>query len=241
MKKITLLLLIIFSQSGYGQFWFTKEKLYGDKNVVTEIRRMSSYDKISVTGPYRVKIVSGNIHEVKVSADENLMQAIDIFVKSGRLIIRIHPDFNIQKYTRLDIEVPADYLSDIRLTGSGEIYGAYVLDWNNLKLNITGSGDMDFETNIKNITASLTGSGEIKLEGKTENLKLNLTGSGEIDAKNLEAVDADVHLTGSGDIRVKAYRHLNIKLLGTGNVYYYEEPEYLKTKSLGSGEVIFKG
>ena len=240
MKKLTLLLLLIFSQYNYAQFWKSKEKIYGDKNIITESRRMSTYDKISVTGPYQVKIVQGNSHEVKVTADENLMQAIDIFVKAGRLVIRTHPDFNIQKYSRLDIEVPAEYLSDIKLTGSGEIYGSYIFDWHNLKLSITGSGNMDFETDMKHISASLTGSGEIKLQGKTGDLKISITGSGRIDAKNLEAEDAEVHVTGSGDAFVRVRQNLNIKILGTGRVYYYGEPEFLKTKNLGSGEVIFR-
>jgi len=240
MKKTVLILFIITGQISNGQFWNIKEKVYGNKHVITETRKMTNYDKLSVTGPYQVKIVSGNSHEVKITADENLMQAIDIYVKAGRLVVRTHPDFDIKKYSRLDIEVPAEYLSNIKLTGSGEIYGSFIFDWNNLKLNITGSGNIDFETNMKHISASVTGSGEIELQGKTDDLKINITGSGSIDATNLETTDAEVHITGSGDAFVSVRQNLNIKILGTGKLYYYGEPEYLKSKSLGSGEVIFR-
>ena len=240
MKKTILLLLIIISQSGNAQFWIKKEKLSGNGEVVTESRRMPVYDKLSVTGPFRVEIVQGKLPEVKVTTDENLMQAIDIFVKGGRLTIRTHPDFQIEDYTRMHILVPAEYLSDIKLTGSGNITAEYVFNWNNLKLSITGSGEMNFETNMKNISVSVTGSGEAKLQGQTDKLKISITGSGEVDARKLEARTAEVTITGSGNAYIKASAKLVAKIFGAGYVYYYEEPDNLKTKILGSGEVIFK-
>ncbi len=240
MKKTVLILFIITGQISNGQFWNIKEKVNGNKHVITETRKMTNYDKLSVTGPYQVKIVSGNNHEVKITADENLMQAIDIYVKAGRLVIRTHPDFNIKKYTRLDVEVSAKYLSDIKLTGSGEVYNNYTFNWKNLKLSVTGSGNIDFDINVNHISAFVIGSGDTKLKGKAENLKINIAGSGNVDAKNLSTTNADIQITGSGDVYVKVQEKLNIKIFGSGNVYYYGEPEYLKTKSLGSGEIIFR-
>jgi len=240
MKTKIFILLLSISQIGISQFWHSKEKLYGNGHVITQKRKMSPYDKITVVGPYDVQIVPGNATTIQLTADENLLQAIDTYVKSGKLVIRVHPNFDIRKYTKLFIEIPADYLSKISLTGSGNIYNQNPFDWNNIKLVLTGSGNMDFQVNNKHTEVSLTGSGSVLLTGQTNILEIAITGSGDIDAKQLMAQSGKVTITGSGDALVRVSERLNIKIFGSGDVYYYGEPRNLKTKSFGSGETFYK-
>ncbi len=239
-KHLILIIFLSIITESYAQFVFNKEKIYGNGQIITEERSLPDFNKLSVTGAYDVKIVPGKTGLIKVTADKNLMQAIDIFVKSGKLIIRTHPDFNIRKYSRLQVEVPAENLSAVFLTGSGSITQTGFVVNNNIKLYLTGSGDMKFELNNNRTTVGLTGTGDIILKGKTDDLKINLTGTGKVTAHRVMAQKATVKLTGTGEISVQAVYDLVIKIFGSGDVFYYGEPTRLKVKTFGSGEAFYK-
>lgn len=239
MKQIIFFFFLLTGiLNNQAQFW--TEKVSGNRQITTETRHIGEYDKISVTGPFKVEIVPGTPGDLQVKADENLLEYIETYTKGSKLIIRVNPDFTIVHYAKLDIKVPADYLSKISLTGSGEIYNKQAFDWKNLKLNLTGTGKMDILTRVKHITATLVGSGDIILTGKAETAKYVLTGSGLISAKELKAQEVKATLTGSGEIRLQAIHKLDANVMGNGNIFYYGEPDILKTKTLGSGDIIMK-
>ena len=234
-----MLIIFVWSITNIqAQFW--TKKLSGNGQISTEIRKVDSYDKITVTGAFKVKIVKGEPGKLKVTADENLLPYIETYTKGSKLIIRVHPEFSIRRYSKLFVEVPADYLSRITLTGSGKVFNEQAFDWNNLKLVLTGSGTMDITSQVKHLEATLTGSGNMDLSGKADSAEYLLTGSGNINAKNLDAQKVKATLTGSGDIYLRAIERLNARIMGSGDIFYYGEPQNLKSKTFGSGDIIFK-
>ncbi len=236
MKRIFLILiLLIGTLTGQAQFW--KTKISGNGHIVTEERKIAHFDKLTVTGPFKVKIIEGKSPVIKLTTDENLINIIDTYVKSGKLIIRINPDFSIKKYTKLKVVVPSQYLSKITLTGSGSVYNEKPFDWHNLSLTLTGSGDIDLISQVNHIEVVITGSGSVQLQGSSDRLKASITGSGELLAKDLAAKDAKVTITGSGEAYVQCSTHLTAKVFGSGNLYYFGEPQFLKTKVFGSGAI----
>ena len=238
MKKILMLLFIWASFYTQAQFW--GKKISGNGEVTTVSRQIGNFDKITVTGAFKVKIVAGKTGRLVLTADQNLLEIIETYTKGSKLIIRINPDFNLQHYTKLQVEVPTDYLSQITLTGSGSVYNEKAFSWHNLKLTLTGSGTMDFKTSVAHIKVSLTGSGDIYLSGKADDADYVLTGSGDLKAQDLTVQDVTATVIGSGDLDLKAVHRLNAKILGSGDIYYFGEPQYLKTKTLGSGDVNYK-
>ena len=239
MKQIALFILLFAGISSVqAQFW--TKKVSGNREITTETRNVGDYDKISITGPFKVKIVSGTPGSLQITADENLLEYIETYTKGSKLVIRINSQFSISHYAKLDIEVPANYLSQINLTGSGEIYNKQSFDWKNIKLSLTGSGKIDIKTEVNHLTAKLIGSGDIYLTGRAETAKYSLTGSGLISANEVEAQDVEANLTGSGEIRLRAVQNLNARVMGNGEIFYYGEPDILKTKTLGGGDIILK-
>ncbi len=239
MKQFVLIfLLAIGFTTAKAQFW--TKKVSGNRQIITETEAVGDYDKISVTGAFKVKIVYGTPGTLKIIADENLLEYIETYTKGSKLVIRINPEFSISHYTKLDIEVPADYLSQISLTGSGEIYNEKTFDWKNIKLNLIGSGKLDIKTGVNHLTAKLIGSGDIFLTGQAQTAKYSITGSGLISAKELKAGDVEATSTGSGEIRLQAVQRLNARVYGSGNIFYYGEPDVLKTNNFGSGDIILK-
>ncbi len=235
---IWLIILILNITYVKAQFW--TKKIAGNGQITTESRKVGFYDQITVTGAFHVKIITGNPGTLKVIADENLMPYIETYTKGHKLVMRVNPEFSITHHTKLYIELPADNLSKITLTGSGKVFNNSAFNWDNLKLILTGSGVMEITNQIKHINVSLTGSGKIYLSGNTEEADYNLTGSGNINAKDLKAQKIKASITGSGKIYLHAIRVLNARIMGSGNIIYYDQPKKINSKIFGSGDITYK-
>lgn len=238
MKKIIIISILLIATQIQAQFW--KDAIKGNGKLDTEQRKVSDFNKLVVTGPFDVLLLPNSDGKISITADENLLPVIETFVKNGKLIIRFNKEIEVRKYTKLYVVVPVEELKKISLTGSGSVKNQQLIDWDEVSLSVTGSGDIRLKVQMNYIKASVTGSGEIYLTGKADATKLNVTGSGEIDAKNLKTLKSEILLTGSGDIYVDVSDSLKAKVLGSGDLYYYTEPEYIKVNSLGSGDVIDK-
>ncbi len=84
---------------------------------------------------------------------------------------------------------------------------------------------------------ALNGSGAIDVDGKTQALKLEQAGSGAVDLSSLDAQDADVSLSGSGDAEVHATGKTQVGISGSGTVALTTKPAALTTSISGSGTV----
>ena len=108
-------------------------------------------------------------------------------------------------------------------------------------IRVVGSDDLvRSDIDHKELIVELLGSGDVVLQGECENLTIRIVGSGEVDARRLEATKADVQTLGpdSGDAHVSVSSELKIAILGSGDIYYYGEPESLEKAVMGSGSVM---
>lgn len=107
-----------------------------------------------------------------------------------------------------------------------------------VELKISGSGDANVVVpTAKNIQLTISGSGDLVLRGKTDFLKISKSGSGDVRSEALESASALVKASGSGRVRLKVTKNLDLNCSGSGNVYYSGNP--IVNKSVrGSCKVI---
>ena len=102
------------------------------------------------------------------------------------------------------VYVTVKEITGIALTGSGDVYFKDGLTADNLRLHLTGSGDVSGKLTAKTLESSITGSGDIKISGHADNSKVSVTGSGDYSARNLTTTKTVAHVGGSGDADVSA-------------------------------------
>lgn len=125
----------------------------------------------------------------------------------------------------------------LKLNGSGDaqISGVH----GKLMVDLYGSGDIKAgDLQLLDCSIKEGGSGDIQLSGKTSRLNLLCSGSGDIDASHLYAIAVKASGSGSGDIWVHPVQELEASLTGSGDLRYTGNPQLLKTRSLGSGDII---
>lgn len=241
MKKSILaaVILCISITSANAQWWSSDKSIKGNGDVVTENRKTSDYDAVSLVGFMDVALVKGSEGNLTIEAESNLQEYITTEVKNGTLKISVEKGVNISpsRNKTIKVTVPFEDLEGAYLTGSGDIWTEDKITARDFSLSVTGSGDMNIEIEADEIDGKVTGSGDIQLIGTASELECNVTGSGDFDAYKLKANIVSAQVSGSGDIMVYAEKELNARIAGSGDISYKGNPSKENFKTSGSGDI----
>ncbi len=235
MKTIKLFiygLAIIFSTSSCIEDITVK----GNGIEASESRITSNFDRVHSSGNFRVHITEGTKNDVLVTADENLLQYIETFVKGDALQIEVKGIRNLKNTLPMEVYVVTPELKGIKLSGSGTITTNYFYT-NKMDLVLSGSGRLIAAFEANEIDALLSGSGSMELTGAADNASFLVSGSGTINGYSFDLYNCKTTTSGSGDMWVNVDHYLDSRISGSGNVFYYGSPE-VKTSISGSGSVI---
>lgn len=250
-KRISLFIafsLLIFSTGC--------QVIVGKGPIVEKEVPVEAFSGVDVDGSFSVIVEQGTTQSVKVLANENIHQYVKLEVMDDVLYISLE-DGNYMNYD-LDLKLIVPDLKLVTLGGSGRIELGTFVNLNLLNVNLNGSGDIvskgplevleataitldgsgDVELTLKarDVAATLDGSGDIRLFGTTTKLVVLLDGSGDIEAFDLESLECEATLKGSGSVKVNASRNLNAKLDGSGDIEYRGQPK-VNAEIDGSGTI----
>lgn len=236
-RSILFLAAFLMVLSTANAQWWSNEKIKGNGEMVTKTRSTGSYDAVQLIGSMNVELVAGSEGSIKVEAESNLQEYILTEVKNGTLKISTEKGVNLDPTEDIKITVPFESLEEVSLTGSGDIWNKDVIKASNFKVQVTGSGDMTLNLDVRDLEGKITGSGDINLKGRSENFECSVTGSGDFEAYDLDAENVEARVAGSGDIMVNAKQSLTARISGSGDINYRGNPEKQDFKTFGSGSV----
>ena len=235
MKKLLLLLaatLFIFSSCRYRM----GKRVHGNGNITTEQRSVTGFTGVQTHGSIDIIVSQGN-YKVEVESDQNLLQYIETNVENGNLVVRYRNGVWLTDHRGAKVHVTAPLLNDFEIHGSGNITSeGKIADSNEVKLHISGSGDLRLDLDCPDIKTGTHGSGNIILSGETRNLSTEISGSGDVRASDLKAENVKVAVHGSGDTDVTASVSLDVSVFGSGDVRYKGSPK-INTEVHGSGSI----
>jgi hypothetical protein len=241
MKK-TIQLLLVFAlgivTTAQAQFWGNKS-VKGNGTVTTITRSTSGYDAISCGGSMDFILVSGNEGSIKIEGEENLLEYIITEVKDNKLAVRVEHGVNLKPSWNIGIKItiPFKDINYVSLAGSGDVWNTDMIIEDDLKVSLSGSGDIKLSIKTQNLDSTVTGSGDITITGSTDNLQTKVTGSGDFHGFNLQANFTDAAVTGSGNIDVVSNKALKARVTGSGYIDYRGNPDKEDTKVIGSGSI----
>ncbi len=213
------------------------EGVKGNGTIKTQKRTPGAYTGISLQLPASVELKLGNVDDVLIETDDNLLPLIDTVVENGVLKIRpVRNNLNFRTRT-MKIIVQARNIDRVAVGGSGEI-SASLLRGPKLQVSVEGSGDIKVQRiEVDRVSVSVAGSGEFEAEaGTVKSLSVSIGGSGDVDMAGVVAQDASATVAGSGDVTLSARNALSATIAGSGDITYYGDPKLSRTV-VGSGEV----
>ncbi|MCI4671638.1 MAG: DUF2807 domain-containing protein [Bacteroidia bacterium] len=259
-KSIVLLTLLSAFAITLFQTSCTTEGICRNGNGIVETDSLSlpAFSAIKLATSATVEVVQGNTQEVVFVGDQNVLEALDVRVESGDLIIDVDGCFfsydldvfitvpSTQPQRELTVSGSGEMVikdslildSDFRgiVSGSGELELKAANAVNNASFTISGSGKMIMDYVATSTESVISGSGNLTLNGKSQDHKTRISGSGDVFSFGLFTVNTDITVSGSGDadIRVDGGT-LDATISGSGDVRFKGTPASINSTISGSG------
>ncbi|MBE7176789.1 MAG: DUF2807 domain-containing protein [Mucilaginibacter polytrichastri] len=200
----------------------SKENISANGNVNTESRDLSGFSSIESHGSNPIHIAYGKTFELTVRGSENLLRKYQTRVVNGTL--RLGYDAISIRNDDVEVWVTLPEIEKIGLNGSGnvDISGAFPND-TRLKIDLRGSSDIL----ARDLFAA-------------EELRVDIAGSGSLKLEKIQAKKAYITMAGSGEVFASVSQKLDIRISGSGAVYYWGNPQEIEQHIGGSGKVIKK-
>lgn len=250
--------IVMFSSVEAGNLFtrtFGGNGVKGSGDMVTQDHAVKEFKWIETLGAFDVFIKAGKEQKVSITFDDNLIDLIQLEVKKKTLKIYSEESYRSRRACRIEITVPK--LEGVTTKGSGDItvenfesdsFECHTkgsgditikhLNCEDLRCDIKGSGDITIK-NLKGdfLECRIAGSGDFSAEGSVEEVEIDVYGSGDVDTRKLAAKEANVVVKGSGDVKVCAEEGFDGAIYGSGDIYYYGDPEHTSKHVAGSGDI----
>lgn len=198
---------------------------------------VSAFQQVSASGAEDIAIVTGKAVSVTATGADRDLDRLDIRVEDNILKIG-HKKGNWMNWSTdpVKIRVTLPALQGLRMSGSGDITadgGAGPAFF----ISSAGSGDARVDRiNSAAVRISTAGSGDVTATGKCTTLDVGVSGSSNINASGLQCGDAEVKISGSGDVKLYATGKANIRISGSGDVVVAGGAR-CQSRTSGSGNV----
>ena len=148
-----------------------------DKNL-----NISDFKGIDVSGGIDVILVQGSSESLTLTAQENLFEYITARVDNGTL--KIYTRNNLSPTQPMKARITFKEISNLKVSGGGDIHGETPVNAQALDVSISGGGDFSSEINSEELKCNISGGGDAKIEGKTKDYNISVSGGGDLESKD---------------------------------------------------------
>lgn len=209
----------------------------GNGNVVEEVRDVSGFTGVHVSSGIDVYLSEGDQFEVRVEADENLMEVIETEVRGNMLEVGTDR-VNIRRAKSKKVYVTLPELTALKISSAGDCDGQTPFHCDDLRLSISSAGDLSLEVEADRIDIDISSSGDARIAGNAGELDASLSSAGDLDAWDLEARVVDVSVSSAGDARVFATEEISMSASSAGNIYYRGDAKVLRSSKSSAGDIV---
>jgi hypothetical protein len=137
-------------------------------------------------------------------------------------------------YKKLMVDIYCRTITDVVITGSCSLELVDRLETPSLRIDVSGSGNMDGSIDCHTLDIHVSGSGNISLNGSVDDGFIAISGSGDFKGDELKMDAATLVCSGSGRMTAWVENSLTIVNSGSGRVTYRGNPvTHISNRGLG--------
>lgn len=217
-------------------------KSYGEET--TKTRNVGEFNRISAGEKFDVILVqdSSKAGTIEITAGKNVIDGYTTEVNNGELQIVNDNKFNWVRKLKVRQTVVAYFkdLNHIQINGSAKFSCRdSIYDKNELEISHGGLEDADLKIRSDYIYINCTNTGGVNLSGSCFLMSASIDDISFINAKNMNAQKCYISSFSRDDSYVNGSEVLEIKLYGSGDIYYRQNPvNILNIIDTGEGNAI---
>jgi len=194
----------------------------GNGKVEEQNRDVDTFNAIHASGMFEIHLREGQSNQIKIVADENLLDLIETEVRNNTLHVRSRE--NISRAKELDLYISVPELNHLDLSGAVSVKGKGTLHSRNLEIESSGAAEIDLELETTRIRLSLSGASEITMSGRSESVSVDASGASEIKLGELECKTMSLNLSGASEVKAFVTEELEIDASGASDISYRGNP-----------------
>ena len=219
MKKIALFsLIILVFASGCREM--AGERVKGSGHVITENRSTSEFNSIDVSGAIDVYVRQDSATSVKVEADDNILEYIEVHTEGSRLEIYTQNNIRLRPSNKIKVYISSPEYKEIQVSGASSVRCENEITSDVLDVNLSGASEGRLELNAPKISVNVTGASNANIKGKTKDFEGRASGASEIRGFDLLSENADVDASGASNIEIYASVRIDGQSSGASSVNY---------------------
>jgi hypothetical protein len=137
----------------------------------------------------------------------------------------------------MKLMVSVKNINELQVNGGGKIVSENSIASDYMSLAVSGSGGIDLDLKGNNLKTEISGSGNVTLKGYATTNDIIMSGSGSMNAFACELESAKVKISGSGTCEISATANLDAVVLGSGSVKHKGNTKNVTKKVYGAGAV----
>ena len=235
MKKIHLALVIIAAVALGGLSACRFNCVHGSGHMVSDDRKVSDFNMISISGDYKVVLKQDSSMSLKITADDNLIKYIKTEVSGDRL--RIYSKRNLCNNGQLTINIGIRNLEELKASGAVEVESDGNIRTQDLRFKLSGATKITMNLNAANVTTSGSGATELNLKGQATSHDIDLSGVGHVYAFDFVVGSCDIQTSGAGHCEVNVLNSLSVHSSGASEVRYRGNPSNVTNDKSGASSV----
>ncbi len=236
MKKFkTLFILILIAVIGINT-------TFASNSDKTEYRKVKDFSGIKVSAGIDLYITMGETEEVKIVADDDIIDDVITEVKDGTLRIYIKDknwfSWNVSGSRKAYVTVKE--LVAIYASSGSDVVSENTLKGESLKVKASSGSDVEIDVYYKNFSLDSSSGSDAKISGKVKTFEAKASSGSDIKARNLQSVICKVNASSGSDITVSVSDELYAKASSGGDIRYYGNPEIRDINESSGGDVTQK-
>lgn len=205
----------------------------GSGNIITEKRSVTeSFDKIDASTGVNVIVTQGNLQEIVVETDDNVMKYVITKVENGVLIIKLKQNTNTM--SSIDVKVQMPKIAGLEASSGATIDTRNTLRGTSISLKSTSGSDITAMLEYENVSCETSSGSTVTISGKALQLQTNSSSGSDIDANELVTNEAFSKASSGSGTRVNPIVKLDAQASSGSTIEYVKIPKKLiKIESSG--------
>lgn len=205
----------------------------------TQTRNVKNFDGIKVSTGIDLYLTMGSSEEVKIVADEDLIDDIRTDVKDGTLHIYTKKNnwFNWGNNKPRKAYVTVTELTRLYASSGSDVVSENTLEGDRLEVKTSSGSDIKIDVIIKNLSVDASSGSDAKLSGRSKTFEAEASSGSDIKAQNLEAKIGKLRASSGSDISVTITDELYAKASSGADIRYYGNPQIRDTDESSGGDV----
>lgn len=219
---------------------FPTSQLIASKNTInSDVRNLSGFSKIEVSGAFEIIIVKSNAYSVKIEADDKDISRTKTTVNGDKLIISYEKEGKgyDKNSSKIVITINTPELNGLTCSGAVEVESLDVFDAEKFELKTSGATEVSLAVNAKLLISKFSGATEVKLKGKVDTHALEMTGASELEAIGLQVSKYAIESKGAADCEIFVTDELAVSGSGASSIKYKGSPSKVTKDTRGATDI----